>query len=60
MRSFIHPASIPVLVTNTVTGDQKQYPSVNKAAQALKTDQPTVSRALKHGYRVYKHTIIRA
>ena len=60
MSHFIHPASIPVILTNTETGVVTKYPSVNTAARAINADQPTVSRALKNGYKVRKHSVTRA
>jgi hypothetical protein len=60
MTNFVHPASTPVILTNTVTGETSRYPSINKAAKALDADQPSLSRAIKHGYKVRKHSVTRA
>ena len=60
MTKFIHPACIPVILTNLETGETARYPSVNTAAKAINADQPTLSRALKQGYKVRNHRVTRA
>ena len=55
--SFIHPACIAVVLTNSETSESQRFPSINQAAKYLKADQPSVSRALKNGYKVHGHSV---